>query len=52
MFQIKQTTIVTKTFKPYNVLLNVVVVVMACNQVLEQQVFKECEPMKAKTIAN
>jgi hypothetical protein len=55
MFQIKSTiiaTIVTKTSKPYNVHVNVIVVVMACSQVPKQQVLKECELMKAKTTAN
>jgi hypothetical protein len=54
-FQIKSTiiiTIVTKTSKPYNVHVNVVVVAMACSQVPEQQVLKECEPVKAKSIVN
>lgn len=51
MFCIKSnttTTIVPKSFKLDNVPINVIVVVTTCNQVLEQQVLRECEPMKEK----
>jgi hypothetical protein len=46
------TTIVSKPFKFDNVPINVVVVIMTCNQVPEQQVFRECELMKAKVATN
>jgi hypothetical protein len=55
MFQTKPTTtttIVSKPFKFDNVPINVVVVIMTCNQVPEQQVFRECELMKAKVATN
>jgi hypothetical protein len=55
MFRTKPTTIatvVTKNLKSNHVPINVVDVVMTHSQVLEQQALKECEPMKAKTIAN
>jgi hypothetical protein len=51
MFQTKlttTTTIVSKPFKFDNVPINVVAVIMTCNQVLKQQVLKEHELMKAK----
>ncbi len=55
MFQNKPTTtttIMAKSSKSDNVPINVVIVVTTCNQVLEQQVLKELEPMKAKTTTN
>jgi hypothetical protein len=44
--------IVPKVLKPNNVLVNVVVVVTICSQVLKQQTLRQCEPMKAKVTTN
>jgi hypothetical protein len=44
--------IVVKPFKFDNVLINVVIVITTRSQVPEQQVLKECEPMKVKTTTN
>jgi len=46
------TTIIAKNLKPNNVLINVVIVMMTCSQVLKQQVFRERESMKAKAITD
>jgi len=53
MFRTKPTTIaivVTKNPQLNNVPVNVVVVIMTHSQVPKQQVLRECEPLKVKTI--
>jgi hypothetical protein len=55
MFSIKPNIIaivITKKPKPNHVVVNVIDAIMTCSQVLEQQVFKELELVKAKAIAN
>lgn len=55
MFHIKTNfvaTVVPKARKPDNVLVNVLVVVTICIQILKQQAFRQCESMKAKAKAN
>jgi hypothetical protein len=51
MFRIKPTTaatVIAKNLKLDNVPINVVIVIMTCSQVLEQQVIGEHELMKVK----
>jgi hypothetical protein len=55
MFHIKTNfvaIIIPKALKHDNLLVDVVVVVTVCNQVLKQQTLRQCELMKEKTIAN
>jgi hypothetical protein len=55
MFSIKPTIITTTMVKSYkldNVLVNVVATIMTHSQVPKQQVLRECELLKAKTIVN
>jgi hypothetical protein len=55
MFQTKPTNtaiVIVKNHKLNNVLINVVDVVMTRSQVLEQHIFREREPMKAKIVIN
>jgi hypothetical protein len=45
-------TVVAKNLKLDNVTINVVATITTCCQTLKQQVLREQEPVKAKTIAN
>jgi hypothetical protein len=44
--------IIAKALKHGNLLVDVVVVVTICSQILKQQTLRQCELMKEKTITN